>query len=444
MKRTLLSVLLLGMFAQSQAASLMDVYEAARTHDATLASAEAAYRATTEKIPQAQSALKPQINASGNITYNREVLPGSFPGFPSTFSGTTGGLTLSLTQPLYHRDRQIQVTESRSVVDQARAQLETARQDLMLRVAQAYFNVLIAQDAITSLAAQKAAVMTQLAAARRSFQVGNTTVTDVNEATARVDQVTAQQVAAQNRLDVARRVLESLTGAPMGTLKGLGKAPTLGLKTTGIDRWTEAALENSLRIKVQEQALRQAGLEIERQRAARLPTVDLVASESRTGGQLNILQPKENTSVGVQLNIPIYEGGLISSRTREAVANRKKSQSNLEQAKRDVTLQTQQAYLTVESGMAQVRALEQSLKSAQSNLNSTRLAVSVGVRTNVDLLNALQTYYNAEQSLEDARYNLIVNEIRLAAAASLLNEGELARVNAVLTRPAGTSGPVRK
>lgn len=443
MKRTLLAVLMLGVLGQAEAATLAEVYQAASQRDATLQSAQAAYRAATEKIPQARAALRPQVKFTDSLAYTRTQSTISFPGFPSTFAGTANQATLSLVQPLYHRDSQIQVNEAKVTVDQAQAQLDTARQDLMLRTVQAYFNVLLAQDALTALAAQKAAVSLQLAAARRTFEVGSSTITDVNEAQARLDQVLSQQVSGQNQLAIARRALASLTGNRYDRLNGLGRGNgDLGLLDAGIDYWSEQALAQSRRIKIQQDAASAASLEVARNRAQWLPRVDLVATDTHNNGQLSPLTPTRTDAIGIQFSMPIYEGGLISSTTREAEDNRYKILDDLEQARRDVRLQTQQAYLNAQSARAQVAALEGAARSAQTNLRSTQLAKSVGIRTTVDVLNAQQAYYQAEKNLADARYNFVVSEFRLLASAGVISAAELQYASQRLRQPVNVQPPV--
>lgn len=435
MKRVVLSAVLLGVFAQGQAASLAEMYQAARSYDSALKSAEAAYQAATEKIPQAWAGLKPKLNVSSNRMHNNEQLSAGF-GVPETYAGTTKDTTVSLTQPIYHADTLFQLNESYLAVDQAKAQLEYARQDLMLRTVQAYFNVLLAQDAINSLVAQKEAVAQQLKSARRGFELGNNTVTDVNEALAKYALVLSQQINANNQLDAANRALVSITGMTAEELNGLdGKNTSLGLTSGDINQWTAAAMRQSQRIRVQQDAVKTAEQEIWRNRATAFPTIDLVASDSHTGGQQMPLSPTRNKAAGVQLNWPLYQGGLVMSRTREAMANRLKSLNDLEQARREVSLQTQQAFLAVRSGAAQVAALEQAMKAVASNLKSTRLAKMVGIRNSVDLLNAQQTYFDTVKSLNDARYNLLVSEFKLLAAAGALGEQDIRRANTLLTQP---------
>jgi outer membrane protein len=306
----------------------------------------------------------------------------------------------------------------------------------MTRTAQAYFDVLLAQDKLDLIAAQKAAITRQLEQARANFEVGTATITDVHEAQARYDLLIAQEIAARNEHEVRRRAIQSIIGDVPQRLAPAKE--TLDVKIPApldIEQWVDLAEQQSYSLKLQQHALQLANQEIERAHAGHLPTLDAVGgyNDSRANGSANgIGSDLKNFTIGLQLQVPIYQGGAISSREREAVANQQKAKDELEQARRNVDLQTRQAFLDVASAVAQVKALEQALASSQSSLESTQLGYEVGVRTSVDVLNAQQQFYSAKRDLLQSRYTWLLSVIRLKAAAGVLNEEDLVATASML------------
>jgi outer membrane protein len=346
----------------------------------------------------------------------------------------TNGITVSLTQPLFRKQNIDQYLQSKSQLAQSDAQLNVAAQDLTVRVSQAYFDVLAAQDNVAFAAAQKAAIAEQLASAKRNFEVGTATITDTNDAQARFDLVTSQEIAAQNDLEVKKQTLQQIIGTAPASLNTLATDLPLGLpEPNDMERWVEAAQANSPLIKGQEAVLEFANREVERNRGGHYPTIDLVGSYSQTAasGSTSFGSGNDTTTklIGVQLNVPLYQGGGQQSRVREAIANKEKARQDLENARRTVIYSTRQAFLGVTSGVAQVKALEQALVSSQSSLDSTKLGQEVGVRTGVDVLNAQQQLFSAKRDLAQARYNYILSQLRLKAAAGQLAEDDLIQVN---------------
>jgi outer membrane protein len=440
MKR--LPLLLLAIFASplARAADLVEIYRDAQSQDAAFASAQAAYRAAQEKLPQGRALLLPTVNLGANTTYNDVDTTYRSPSAGLTSgsrSYNSSGYTLSLNQPLYRKQNFAQYQESKSFVAQAEAQFAIARQDLVLRVAQAYFDVLLAQDNVALSGAQKSAISEQLAQAKRNFEVGTATITDTHEAQARFDLTTAQEIAAQNDLEVKRSVLQRIVSKPPEKLSPLGEKLPLKLpEPNDMEQWVANAEQQNLQLRVQRAALDIAAQEVERNRGGRYPTLDLVASysdNSAGGGSFGGVD-SNSTAIGLQLNLPVYAGGALTSRVREAMANQEKARQDAEDARRQVDLQTRQSFLGVKSGAAQVKALEQALVSNQSSLDSTRLGLEVGVRTGVDVLNAQQQLYSARRDLAQARYNYILSQLRLRAAVGTLGEPDLAQVNEWLAR----------
>lgn len=414
------------------AASLSDMFGDALAYDAQYASARAAYQAGQEKSVQGRAGLLPNVNLDGNIRYNsvESTLPGGDANYDSN------GLAIRAAQPLFRKQNQVVYEQSKVQVQIAGLQLQLAEQDLILRVAQAYFDVLQAEDNIAFIDSQKNAITEQLAAAKRNFEVGTATVTDTHEAQARYDLAVAQEIAEQNTLNIRLRTLEKLIGKPAGTINAAVDLKPLDIEGT-IDEWAARAAEGNLQAEIQRLAKTIADQEVERNRAGRYPTVDAVAGYTINNGQ-NFGSTQVDTrvaTVGVELNLPVYQGGLINSRVREAVANQERARQDLEVATRDASLQARQAYLNASSGIARVRALEQALRSTQAQLDSTKLGLQVGVRTNLDLLNAEQQVLSAQRDLAGARYAYLLSGLALKAAAGTLTAADLQLIDTLLTGP---------
>ncbi|MHB1291348.1 MAG: TolC family outer membrane protein [Sulfuricella sp.] len=407
------------------AANLMEVYREAQQQDAAFASARAALEASQEKAPQGLALLLPSINLSANTTWNEVDLP------TSNRQYNSNGYSLSLNQPIYRKQNFAQYEQSKSQVVQAEAQFAVARQDLIVRVAQAYFDVLLAQDNVALAGAQKATIGEQLEMAKRNFEVGIATITDTHEAQARYDLTTAQEIAAQNDLEIKKRALQLVLGKIPEHLAVLNsKLPLVLPEPNDMTKWVAQAEQQSPQIAIQRAALAIATQEVERNRAGHYPTLDLVAGHSRNNNSSYLLSGTVTSqTIGLQLNLPIYQGGSVSSKVREALANQEKARQDLELGNRQAALQTRQAFLGVTSGLAQVKALEQALVSSQSSLDSTRLGQEVGVRTNVDVLNAQQQLYTAKRDLSQARYNYILNQLKLKSAVGVLRDEDVEQVN---------------
>ena len=437
MKRIATCVLLLGFAVAAHAADLADVYRLARDSDAAYASARAAWAAGQEKLPQGRAGLLPAASVSAFTQYNDREIRFRTPGALDLSSDfNSNAFTLSLTQPLYRRQNWIAFEQAKTQVMQADAQFALAAQDLILRVAQAYFDVLLAQDTVAFAAAQKAAIGEQLAQAKRNFEVGTATITDQHDAQARYDLTVAQEIAAQNDLEIRRRQLSQIVGRATPALAPLGKLPLSLPDPNRIERWVEQAATASIQVVINEAALTFAQQEVDRNRGGHHPTVDAFASFSDSaagaGPQGGPGSDSKTRIVGVQVALPLYQGGATASRIREALANEERARQDLENARRSAELAARQGFLGVTSGMAQVNALQAALVSSQSSLDSTRLGLEVGVRTQVDVLNAQQQLFSTRRDLAQARYNYILSLLRLKAAVGTLTEDDIVRVNAWL------------
>ena len=411
----------------AQATNLTDVYRDAQTYDAQYAAARAASQAGQEKSAQARAGLLPQVNLNGNVRYNdvTSTLPGGDARYDSN------GVGINASQPLYRKQNFVQYEQAKNQTKIADMQFKLAGQDLILRVARAYFDVLESQDNIAFINAQKSAITEQLAAAKRNFEVGTATITDTHEAQARFDLAVAQEIAEQNNLNIRLRALEKLIGKPPGALDALIDNTLLQAEAITIDDWAERASKGNLQAEIQRLSKAIADQEIERTRAGHYPTLDAVAGYTVNNGQnFGSLQVDTRTaSVGVELNLPIYQGGLTNSRVREAVSNQEKARQDLEAATRDASLQARQAWLNVNSGVARVRALEQALVSTQAQLDSTKLGLEVGVRTSLDVLNAEQQVLSARRDLAAARYAYLLSGLSLKAADGSLGPADLAAID---------------
>jgi len=323
---------------------------------------------------------------------------------------------------------------------QAEAVLASAQQDMGLRLAQAYFDVLLAQDNVALSGTQKTAIDQQLAQAKRNFEVGTATIVDTLEAQARFDQSVAKEIADVNDLEVKRRALQVLLGKIPDGLTPLREPLALAEpRPNDIEAWVKAATDSSFTVAVARANYEFFREEVARQRAGHLPTLDLSASYSRVDNPANatpgIVGPVSNTtSIGVVLSVPIYAGGLTQSRVREALAFRDKAEQDLENTVRSTAQAVRTNFLNVTSGIAQVRALEQALASTQSQLDSTILGRDVGVRTSVDVLNAQQQVFQTRRDLQQARYNYLMSTLRLKAAAGVLTDADIEEVNRTLAR----------
>lgn len=422
------------------AADLLEIYRMALNSDPVYSAARASRDAAQEKLPQGLAGLLPQATLSASSQYNDRDLRFRNPTIaPSQSQFNSNSASLSITQPIYRRQNIVAYDQGKTQVSLSDSQLTSSGQDLILRVAQAYFDVLLAMSTLSFTEAQKAAIAQQLAQAKRNFEVGNATITDTHEAQARFDLVTSQEIGARADLEVKNRALEQLIGrsAPplAGTAKGFAPAPPT---PNAMEPWVERARNNSLAVRIARDNLKFQSQDVARNRGAHYPTVDAFASvtESGSGSGVQGGSGTDTTSkiVGLQLAIPLYQGGIVNSRVREALANEEKARQDLENALRSAELAARQGYLGVTSSIAQVRALEAAVVSNQSSLDSTLLGQQVGVRTQVDVLNAQQQLFSARRDLAQARYNYILSMLRLKAAAGELDEEGIQRVNAWLEK----------
>ncbi len=396
-------------------------------------SARAQYEAGLEKLPQARAGYLPLLAGTASAFrnhVNNDLAP--------NLEYNTTNYVVTLSQPIFRLQNWIAIDQAHQQVLQAEAGLAGAGQDLILRVAQAYFDVLLAQDNVALSGSQKVAISEQLAQAKRNFEVGTATIVDTLEAQARYDQANAKEISDKNDLEVKRRALQQLLGSVPESLAPLKEPLVLAPPSPAdIEAWVKEADKSSFTIVSARANSEIAREEVNRQKAGHLPTLDASANYGHTfnpaTSNVGVVGPNSLTgSVGLTLSVPLFSGGLIQSRVREALANRDRADQDLENAQRTIAQSVRQNYLNVTSGIAQVQALEQALTSTQSQLDSTILGRDVGVRTSVDVLNAQQQVYQTRRDLQQARYNYLLNTLRLKAATGQLAEGDVEAVNRAL------------
>ena len=429
----LLSLAVLALPAS--AADLMQVYRAAQDNDPTYAAARATRDAGQEKVPQGRAGLLPSLTLSGNTLWNDNDLTPRSTGVQSNSRYNSHGYTLALSQPLFRWQNWIAYDQAKMQAMQAEATFAQARQDLILRVAQAYFDVIYANENLAAVQANKTAIAQQLASAQKNFEVGTATITDTHEAQARFDLAQAQEIAAESDLEVKRSTLQAIIGKDPGLLAPARKEAELQApQPNDMKAWVESAEKDSISVQLQQAAAEIASREVDKQRAGHYPTLDLVANKgtSTTMAATTGMLDTNFSNVGIQLNVPLFAGGATVSRQREAVANRAAAESTLEAARRAAALSARQYYLGVVNGLAQVKALKAAMVSSQSALESNKLGYEVGVRINIDVLNAENQVYVTRRDHARAVLDTLLAQLRLKASTGALGDEDVAAINALL------------
>ncbi len=424
----------------AHAQSLQEVYEMARGYDAAYQSAKSQYEANLAKADQGKAALLPSVGMSAGSSRTQldaQPIRGSA-GLPQDRSCSTQTTGINASQPLYRPVNLITYRQSQKTLELAKAALNQAEQDLIVRVSQAYFDVLIAQDSLTFVKAQKAAVAEQLASARRNFEVGTATITDTREAQARFDLVTAQEIAADNDLRVKTVALELLVGkAGLKPARLHAQASLPPVEGQSIEHWIAQSERAHPAIQLARTNLEVATLETEKAQAGHKPTVDLTmgyniqrningTAVSAASTQINI------ATVGITAAVPLFSGFATQNRIRETLALEEKARTDLEGAQRQVAQATRTAYLGLQSGLGQVKAFEAAEASSQSALDANKLGYQVGVRINIDVLNSQSQLFQTKRDLAKARYDVLVGQLRLRQAAGVLKSEDLQNINRLL------------
>ena len=422
--------------AAANGENLMEVYQYALGSDPTLRQAEAARMAALQTKPITKSKLLPSVALSANLGHNWiDVAKHRIPAYEGSSNYNSDGFTLSLTQALYHRDYFIELKQADAAVAAADAQYNAAQQALMVRVAKAYFDVLGANDSLEFAKAEKEAVSQQLRQTKQRFDVGLTAITDVHEAQARYDLSVAQEIQASNQLDTTREALREITGRGTDALSSLAEeVPLVKPDPADIEQWVATAQKENLNLLAIQAQVDKAREEIQRRASGRYPSVDLVATHSyadtydySTSGSRS-----SNSVLSLQLNLPLYTGGAVSSQTKQAEYQLTEAQQGLEQQRRASVRQTRDAYQSVVAGISVVKAYKQSLSSTETALQATQAGFEVGTRTAVDVLDSQRELYRARRDYSNSRYNYILATLQLKQAAGILTAQDLSHINALL------------
>ncbi len=427
-------VLTLGCAGTAQAQGLVALYEIARAFDATYLAARAQADAAEYRAAQAKSLGLPTLSANLRGVARQIDLP-------RTDYNSNNALQSELNgrYPLFNRANQATMEQAERTLIASKAELEAAEQDLIIRLAQAYFDVLAAKDDVALARTNKTYILEQLASARRNFEVGTATITDTREAQSRADLATAQEIAAENALLNRRIALAYLVGRR--DIEPLPLATPVVLPTVvpaNVEEWVTVADTVHPQVTRARVALEVARLEIDKAKAGELPTVDAVASfgANHASGSSNQIIPgtTRTGTIGVELNWPLYTGGAVQNRIKETVSLEQRSREEFESARRTVAQNTRVAYFGVQSGEALVKALEAAESSSRLSLEATQLGYKVGVRVNIDVLNAQTQLFQTQRDLFKSRYDVLVNSLRLRQASGQLTPNDLLAVNSLLAR----------
>lgn len=429
---SLLSASFLAVFSfASNADDLLSVYKFAIQNDSQFRAAQAAYKAQLELKSQSVAVLLPTISASAHYTEREdETIGGSLPG---TNDYNTNGYSLNLTQPLYRHENYVGLNQADAQVAQASAVFESAKQDLILRVATQYFAVLAARDDLEFAKAERKSIGEQLVQTQQRFQVGLIAITDVHEAQARFDQAVARAIVAENTLAISNETLREITATHHSALQSLSVShPLVKPEPADIKQWVETANSQNHALMANRKSVEVALSEVSRQKSGHFPTLDLTASHTYTDydeGFSTGAQERNNNSISLQLNVPLYQGGLVNSLTRAAAFRLTQAREQLEQQKRATERLTRSAYLSVIANISQVKALKQALASSLVALEATTAGFEVGTRTAVDVLDSQRELFGARRNYAQARYNYVLETIRLKLAAGTLSAYDIEQLN---------------
>lgn len=419
-----------------QAESLLHIYQQAEQNDPQLKIADSDRLISLEGKPLAESALAPVVVLQGSAMENYNTA--DFFGDDSN-ENTTLGYNLSMSMPLYDPDTRLAIDQADVAIQQAEANFETERQNLMMRVAEAYFNILARQDDVRFTESTRTALARQLEQTQQRFEVGLIAITDVQEAQAGYDAAVADVIRTKNLVDNARESLREITGTYYETLSSLkGDAPLLRPAPADIKKWSEMALASNSSIKATQLAVELARQDIERARTGEMPSVDLAASHGyshvlRGDTAQNASDGNTSNQVGVTVSYNLYTGGAVRSQIRIAQQQYTKALDNLEQVRRSIETQVHNAYLSVISNISQVEALRQAVRSQETALEAIQTGFDVGTRTSVDVLDAQQNLLGALRDYSQARYNYVLATLQLKQAAGTLSAEDLMAINGWLS-----------
>lgn len=436
MKQSITVFFLFGGLLAARAAfadDLADVYRKALTADPAYLAASAEHRAALEVKPQSRAGLLPELGLGGTVSRDRYDPRNSNP----TTYATNKIYSINLTQPVFHRERFIQLKQADSLIAQADARFTSAQQELILRVATAYFNVLGARDNLVFVQADKAALTRTLDQAQQRFEVGLAAITDKLKAQAAYDLAISDEISAEQQLADAREALREVTGTLPETLAILSaEIPLQGPEPADQDQWVSSAIEQNPLMLAAQAAAETAKQEIQVQSSGHFPSLDITADysyrESNFGGLTATPLERNDSSVGLQFSLPLYQGGLITSRTREQRSRYEQAVEQREQQYRATERQTRDTYRGVVSGISRVSALERAIESNQKAYEAAKSGFDVGTRDIVDVLDAQRELLRARRDYARSRYDYLLSTLSLKQAAGILSEDDLMQINAML------------
>ena len=418
------------------AEDLRDVFILAMQNDAQFRQVVAGNRATQEQKPQAISQLLPNVSLSAGTQNQNTTTSGGFNfGGQAEFDTNTHNYQFSLNQALFRWDRFLQLKQADLNIERSNTQLLSAQHELMLRVSEAYFNVLAAEDGLAFAQAERRSLSRQLEQTNQRFEVGLTAITNVQEAQAGYDRAIASEIVAENNVNNTRESLREIVGNYIMDFAALkSEIPLVRPDPDSIDEWTSTAMEQNLDVLAGVFAVDSARQTVSIQRAGHYPTVDLQASTGyqKSGGGRFGGNKSKSDNVGLQLSVPLYQGGFVNSRVRESVALLDQELERLTQARRSAHSQTRQAYLGVISGISQVQALNQAVISSETALRAVEAGFEVGTRTAVDVIDAERNLFLNRRDYARARYDYLINTLRLKQAAGIISDEDIVSINELL------------
>ena len=418
---------------QVSALDFLQALKLAEAGDPDFMAAQFNFQAIAESRTQSLSAIRPQINLDIFTTHSQLKTENSnninVPNGSSSFD--IDGYKLSLTQSIYNHDLYLLLEQTDINIALGKAEMDSARQQLIVRVAEAYYIVLAAQDNVKFARSEKKAIAQQLEQSQQRFDVGLIAITDVKETQASYDISVAQEISADNQLSVSLETLRSIINLPVNQLNVLSKKiPLLSPEPADIKQWEQISIKNNLPLKIANYAFEAAQKGVDINRSQHYPSLDLSVQHnysSPDGG--NFIRDSTDTSVTLNLNIPIYSGGNISSKTRQAISEMEQQRALKDKAYRNAIKQSRDNYLGVTTSIAQVKAFKQALASTQAALEATQAGFDVGTRTAVDVLASVRELYRSERDYAQARYNYILNLLRLKQAAGILSNNDALQIN---------------
>ncbi len=420
------------------AEDILEIYTKAKQEDPLFGAAYQSLLAASEKLPQARAGLLPVLNLNANTSGQKGKSSFNYEAYTNR-NLHSWGVNLQATQPIFRVQNWAAYKQAGAQIRQAEADFLKARQELILRVAQAYFDVLIAKDGIEVYEAQIKAVEYQLEAAKKNYQAGITTITDIHEAKSRLDLASANLIASQTDFENKKAALEQIVGYQIESITPLKNEINIQQPLpANVKEWMNSASANSPSVMFYKASLDAASYEVTKNRAGHLPTLDLTASYGENYASGSMASPTDLKSryragqVGLQLSLPIFTGGLTYSKIEEAQIGRKKAQLELESAKRNAASNAKQAFYGMKNGIAQIYALSSAVANSKSSVESNKIGYKIGVRINIDVLNAEQQLANTKRELTKAKYETLLYGLKLKASNGILSDNDIAEINEML------------